>query len=278
MIEKSSNRVLEFAGAAVNAAAQLPFGKQREPAFDQVKPGTTGRREMQMEARVPQQPTLNGRGLVGCVVVKNQVQFQFIRHACVNGFKEIAKLDRSMTPMELADNSAGLGIERREQVDGAVALVVGSAALGLAGTHRQQRLTAVECLDLGLLINAQDQRPVRRVQIQTHDVSDFFNKQRVFRKLKTLDAMRLESKCAPDATDRRLAQATALGHRPRAPMGGGHRCALQSQPYHFFNLSVIDFALGAGPRFIEQSGEPAVHEAPAPFADSLFGDPEFARH
>src|SRR5579864_2491071 len=218
MIEKSSNRVLEFAGAAVNAAAQLPFGKQREPAFDQVKPGTTGRREMQMEARVPQQPTLNGRGLVGCVVVKNQVQFQFIRHACVNGFKEIAKLDRSMTPMELADNSAGLGIERREQVDGAVALVVGSAALGLAGTHRQQRLTAVECLDLGLLINAQDQRPVRRVQIQTHDVSDFFNKQRVFRKLKTLDSMRLESKCTPDATDRRLAQATALGHRPRAPM------------------------------------------------------------
>ena len=74
MVEESSNRVLEFAGAAVNAAAQLPFSKEREPAFDQVEPGTTGRCEMQMEARVPQQPTLNGRGLVGSVVVKNQVQ------------------------------------------------------------------------------------------------------------------------------------------------------------------------------------------------------------
>ena len=108
MIEESSNRVLEFAGAAVNAAAKLPFSKQREPAFDQVKPGPTGRREVQMEARVPQQPTLNGCGLVGSVVANNQVQVQFIGDACVNGFKELAKLDRSLTPMELADNSAAL--------------------------------------------------------------------------------------------------------------------------------------------------------------------------
>ena len=40
VFEEGSNRVLEFAGAAVKAAAQLPFSKQREPAFDQVKPGT----------------------------------------------------------------------------------------------------------------------------------------------------------------------------------------------------------------------------------------------
>ena len=54
MVEESSNRVLEFAGAAVNPAAQLSFSKEREPAFDQVKPGTTGWGEVQMEARVPQ--------------------------------------------------------------------------------------------------------------------------------------------------------------------------------------------------------------------------------
>ena len=74
MVEESSNRILEFAGAAVNASAQLFLSEERKPAFDQLKPGTTGRREMQMEARVPQQPMLNGRGLVGSVVVQNQVQ------------------------------------------------------------------------------------------------------------------------------------------------------------------------------------------------------------
>ena len=34
MVEESSNRVLEFAGAAVHAAAQLPFSKEGEPAFN----------------------------------------------------------------------------------------------------------------------------------------------------------------------------------------------------------------------------------------------------
>ena len=58
MVEESSNRVLELAGAAVNASAQLFLSKERKPAFDQIKPGTTGRREMQMEAWVPQQPSL----------------------------------------------------------------------------------------------------------------------------------------------------------------------------------------------------------------------------
>lgn len=80
MVEESSNRVLEFAGAAVNAATQLLFGKEREPAFDQVKPGAAGRGKVRMEARVAQQPTFDGPGLVGAVIVKNQVHLQFSGH------------------------------------------------------------------------------------------------------------------------------------------------------------------------------------------------------
>ena len=90
MVEEGANRLLELAGAAVNAAAQLSFGKEREPAFDQIKPGATGRGEVQMEARVPQQPTLDGRRLVGSVIVQNQVHVQCTGHAGVNGFQEIA--------------------------------------------------------------------------------------------------------------------------------------------------------------------------------------------
>ena len=36
VFEVSTDRVLQFADAAVNAAAQLPFGEQRKPALDQV--------------------------------------------------------------------------------------------------------------------------------------------------------------------------------------------------------------------------------------------------
>jgi hypothetical protein len=43
--------------------------------------------------------------------------------------------------MKLPNHSARFEIERGEQVGGAVAQTVGSAPLGLAGAHRQQRLT-----------------------------------------------------------------------------------------------------------------------------------------
>jgi hypothetical protein len=70
MVEESSNCILEFASAAV----QLLFSKEGEPAFDQVKPGITGRGEVQVEARVAQQPTFDGQGLVRSVITKNQVR------------------------------------------------------------------------------------------------------------------------------------------------------------------------------------------------------------
>ena len=55
VFEVSTDGVLQFAGAAMNAAAQLPFGEQRKPALDQVEPGAGGGSEVQMEARMAQE-------------------------------------------------------------------------------------------------------------------------------------------------------------------------------------------------------------------------------
>ena len=86
---------------------------------------------------------------------------------------EVAKLGRAVALMELADPGAGLGVERGEQVDGAVAQGVRRSALGLSGAHRQQRLTAIERLNLRFLIRAKDQYPVRRIKLQADNVADF---------------------------------------------------------------------------------------------------------
>ena len=179
IVEESSNRVLEFAGAAVNAPAQLPFSKEREPAFDQVKPRTTSRGEVQMEAWVPQQPTLDGRRLVRSIIVQNQVQVQFAGYAGIDGFQEITKFDCAVPPMKLANNGTGLGVERSEQVDGAITHIIGRAALGLARSHRQHRLTPIEGLNLRLLVYAQYQCLIRRIEIQTDDVAHLLDKERV---------------------------------------------------------------------------------------------------
>src|ERR1700722_10217480 len=110
--------------------------------------GAGGGSEVQMEARMTLQPALDGRGLVSAVIIEDQVQVQFGRHGGVDGFKKIAKLDRAMTPMELANHRPGLGVECGEQVDRAMPHIVRGSALSLSRTHRQQRLTAIESLNL----------------------------------------------------------------------------------------------------------------------------------
>ncbi len=57
---------------------------------------------------------------MGAVIVKAQMQLQFTGYRRVDGFKKATKLSGAMTPMELADHRPGLGIERREEIGGAV--------------------------------------------------------------------------------------------------------------------------------------------------------------
>ena len=52
-------------------------------------------------------------------------------------------------------------------------LVVVGTPLGLAGSHRQQRLSTVQRLNLALLVHAEDQSVIGWVQVQPHDVAHF---------------------------------------------------------------------------------------------------------
>jgi hypothetical protein len=85
-------------------------------------------------------------------------------------------------------------------------LVVVGAALGQARQHRQDRLGAVQRLDLGLLVHAQHHRPLGRVVIQPDDIDDLLDKQRIGRQLEAVGQVRLEAEVPPDPPDRRLAQ------------------------------------------------------------------------
>jgi len=144
-----------------------------------------------MEARMTQQPTLDRRGFVGGVVVDDQMEREPGRDLVVNRLKELAELHRPMAAMKLPDHGASLEVERGEQVGGAVAQIVGRTPLSLAGAHRQQRLTAIERLDLALLVDTQHQRAVGRIEVKPDDIAHFLDEQWVFGKLEPLDSMRL---------------------------------------------------------------------------------------
>ena len=128
-------------------------------------------------------------------------------------------LDLAQEPQELAaamagiaapDDLAGGGVERREQAERSVALIVVRTPLELARPHRQKRLGAIQRLDLALFVDAQNQGALRRRQIKPDDIAHFLDKQRVGGEFEGLGAMRLEVEGVPDAVDRRRREAAAF--------------------------------------------------------------------
>jgi hypothetical protein len=97
--------------------------------------------------------------------------------------RKLCELGGAMLTMQLADDAPVGDVERREQAGDAIALGVVGAALGQARHHRQDRLGAVQRLDLGLLVHAQHHRPLGRVVIQPDDIDDLVDNQRIGRQL-----------------------------------------------------------------------------------------------
>ena len=105
------------------------------------------------------EPVPDQRRLVGGVVVRNQVHVQPGGHLGLDGIEELAELHGPVAAVALANHLAGPGVQSGEEGRGAVAHVIMGAPLHLARAQGQQRPGAVQGLNLGLLVHAQDQRP-----------------------------------------------------------------------------------------------------------------------
>ena len=85
-----------------------------------------------------------------------------------------------------------VAVERGEQCRRAVALVVMRHGAGSALLDRQAGLCAVERLDLALLVDRENQRLVRRIEIETDDIAHLLDVL-VIRQLEGLHQVRLEA-------------------------------------------------------------------------------------
>src|SRR3989454_3907525 len=130
------------------------------------------------------------------------------RYGRLDRVEEPAEFHRAVPVVKLPDDLAGLDVQRGEERGRAMARVVVGPALHLPGPHRQQRLRAIQGLNLGFLVDAQDQRLVRRIEVEPHDVADLVDEQRILGQLERLDPMWAQAERAPDPTDRRLAEPT----------------------------------------------------------------------
>ena len=161
---------LQLLGGAMDAAPDLFVGQQPEPALDLVEPGGAGGCEMGLPARPFGEPVADRLGLVGPVVVHDDVDVEISRDVRLDEVEEFAELSGPMARETFADDLSRGDVEGREERGRAVALVVVAAPLRLPGAHRQEGLGTVQGLDLALFVDTENQGTIRRRQIQTDDV------------------------------------------------------------------------------------------------------------
>ena len=128
------------------------------------------------------------------VAIDDRMNVEMRRHGFVDLAQEAQEFLVSMTRLAGAEHCTGKNIQGRKQCCGPMALIVVSDTFDIAQAHGQHGLRAFKRVALALLVNAYHQRIIRRVQVQTRDVSQLIDEERIGGKLKALGAMRLYAK------------------------------------------------------------------------------------
>jgi len=157
------------------------------------------------------EPVTDGIGFMARRIVHDGMYVEAGRDVIFDLVKELAVLLGAITRHARTDYGAWLDLRRalrrsdeaRKERGRAVAVVIVRAPLDLSGTHREQRLRAVQSLDLALLVDADDKRLVRRIEIEADDVAHLFDELRIGRELERLRAVRLQRESPPDPMYRR---------------------------------------------------------------------------
>ena len=173
------------------------------------------------------EPLLDVGVLVCSVVVENQVDGQAGFSRGVDSLEEAEESLVAMPRLAVPNHLAGSNVQRGKQGCRAVPLAVVRLALRQARPEWQNRLRAIQRLNLALLIHAEYDRIVWRVQVETHNVPYFGDELWVRAELERLHAMGLEVMLLPDALDRRRADSLLARHQADAPVSGVLRSGAQ---------------------------------------------------
>ena len=174
-------------------------------------------------------------GLVRRQVVQDDVHVQTAGHGGVDLLEERAARRSPAWPLRRCGvDLAGGDVHRREQIDGAVALVVMGHRAGPARLHRQRRLGAVQRLTLGLLIEAEHHRPRRRVEIQPDHVDQLLLEPRIVADLEGVHLPRLAGRdrprSGPPRPSRHRRARPSTGSSSASPRPAGRRRGSRTAP------------------------------------------------
>jgi len=131
-------------------------------------------------------------GLVGSVIVRNDVDVEIDKDVALDLVEEPAKLLNAMAAHVFADDGSGCDVEGGEERGRSAPGVIVCAPLDLAAPHWRQGLGSIERLNVALLIDAESDGTVVCRQIKADNVADLLDEQRSGRELEGLRTMRLQ--------------------------------------------------------------------------------------
>ncbi len=117
--------------------------------------------------------------------------------------------------------------------------------------HRQRRHCAVQRLDLGLLVHAEHDRVLRRIQVQPDNVGDFPDQLRIGEEFECLSTPRLYPILTPRISDGAVADLQLVGRQPGTPMSDPELLQWRRQRGGH-DLAVVDRAWSARPLLVRQ--------------------------
>jgi hypothetical protein len=164
------NEALDLGDEVSDAPERAPtdgaLGDDVEPDLDLIEPGGIGRGVVDVEGGSSREPAPDLEVLVRCVVVDDEMEVERLRYRRLNVAQELQELLVTMPTPALGEHATRGDVERGEQCRGPVADVVVRDSFDVAESQRQQGLRAVEGLDLALLVDAQNNGMVGRVEIE----------------------------------------------------------------------------------------------------------------
>ena len=219
LVDVALDGCLQVDDGMKDAAFQALSGQGREEVFDGIEPGTRCRREMEDPTGMSLEPGHDLGMFMRAIVVEDDMDHLACRHLTFDGVEEADELLMPVLLHTPADHRAVENVESSEQRGGAVAFVIVGHRLAFAGLERQAWLGAVECLDLGLFVNRQDDGMSGRRHVKANDVFKLGDKVGIVRTLERSETMRLQLMSLPDPLHRAQRHTHHLGHGPTGPMG-----------------------------------------------------------
>lgn len=114
---------------------------------------------------------------MGGIVVHHEVHVRPHRHLGVDPLEEIKKLGCTVPFVALADHHSCGDVERGKQGSRTVRILGMGAPFGCARCHGQDRLFAIQRLDLRLLVHAQHDRAVWWRHVEADDLLHLVDEQ-----------------------------------------------------------------------------------------------------